>query len=470
MADNGRILIVDDEQSLREFLEIFLRKEGYDVMVAASGVEALRLMDEGNEYDLVLTDLMMPGINGLAVLEGVKERVSDVQVLMMTAYATADTAIEAMRKGAFDYIQKPFKNDEIRVVIAKALNQRRLVEENRQLRAQVHRKYAFDNIIGKSGAMQRVFDLVERVADTRTSVLITGESGTGKELIARAIHHNSRRRDDPMVTVNCGAIPESLMESELFGHVKGAFTGAHVNKRGLFSAAEGGSIFLDEVGELPVLLQVKLLRALQERKIRAVGANTEDSVDVRVIAATNQDLEDAVQDGRFREDLYYRLNVIRIEMPALRARREDIPLIADHFLARFSEDMGKPIEGISPDATDALMAYDFPGNVRELENLIERAVTFETTSAVTRQSLPPRVLGKAAVAQGLSSLAQLPDEGMDLEGVLARLEKNLLIQALERTNGHRTEAARVLGISFRSIRYKLVKYGITREAGDDSEG
>jgi len=273
-----------------------------------------------------------------------------------------------------------------------------------------------------------------------------------------------------MVTVNCGAIPESLMESELFGHVKGAFTGAHANKRGLFSAAEGGSIFLDEVGELPMLLQVKLLRALQERKIRAVGANTEDSVDVRVIAATNQDLEDAVQDGRFREDLYYRLNVIRIEMPALRDRREDIPLIADHFLARFSEDMGKPIEGISPDATDALMAYDFPGNVRELENLVERAVTFETTSAVTRQSLPPRVLGKAAVAQGLSSLAQLPDEGMDLEGVLARLEKNLLIQALERTNGHRTEAARVLGISFRSIRYKLVKYGITREAGDDSEG
>ncbi|MGM0577268.1 MAG: sigma-54-dependent transcriptional regulator [Myxococcota bacterium] len=466
MAEPTRILIVDDEQSLREFLEIFLRKEGHDVATARNGEEAISRIEAGEDYHMVLTDLMMPKVDGMAVLEAVKDRSPDTQVLMMTAYATADTAIEAMKKGAFDYIQKPFRVDEIKVVIDKALSQRRLVEENRQLRAQVHRKYSFHNIIGRSRRMQQVFELVRRVADTRTSVLITGESGTGKELVARAIHHNSGRRDGPLIPVNCGAIPENLMESELFGHVKGAFTGAHTHKEGMFAAADGGSIFLDEIGELPMHLQVKLLRALQERKIRPVGSAQEVSVDVRVVAATNQDLDVAIREGRFREDLYYRLNVIRIEMPPLRERREDIPLIARHFLRRFSEEMDKPIEHFEPGATEALMAYDFPGNVRELENIIERAMTLETHDMVRKESLPPWLLRRESPAQGMAAGFTLPDEGLDLESLLAEVEKSILAQALERTGGHRTEAARLLGISFRSIRYKLDKYGV--DGGDKS--
>jgi two-component system, NtrC family, response regulator PilR len=460
MPEPGRILIVDDERSLREFLEILLRKDGHEVVIAGGGEAAIAEVERGPEFDLVLTDLMMPGISGMAVLEGVKERHPDTQVLIMTAYATADTAIEAMKKGAFDYLQKPFKVDEIQVVIEKALAQRRLIEENRALRAQVHKQYSFHNIIGRSGRMQQVFELVRRVADTRTSVLITGESGTGKELIAKAIHHNSRRRDAPLITVNCGAIPENLMESEFFGHVRGAFTGAHANKTGMFAAADGGTIFLDEIGELPMLLQVKLLRVLQERRIRPVGANQEVGVDVRVLAATNQDLEEAIREARFREDLYYRLNVIRIEMPALRQRREDVPLIARHFLRRYREEMGKDIGDFESGAMQALLGYDYPGNVRELENIVERAVTLEASRLIRRDNLPPWMLRPRGAAGALGAGLELPEEGLDLEGLLAELEKSLLGQALERTAGHRTEASRLLQISFRSIRYKLDKYGI----------
>ncbi len=460
MADSDRILIVDDERSLREFLEILLRKDGHDVTIAGGGQQAIDALESGPEFDLVLTDLMMPHVNGMAVLEAVKERSPDTQVLMMTAYATADTAIEAMKKGAFDYLQKPFKVDEIQVVIHKALAQRRLVEENRQLRAQVHKQYSFHNIVGRSSRMQQVFELVRRVADTRTSVLITGESGTGKELIARAIHHSSGRRDHPMITVNCGAIPENLMESEFFGHVRGAFTGAHANKTGMFAAADEGTIFLDEIGELPMHLQVKLLRVLQERRIRAVGATQEVPVDVRIIAATNQDLESGIKEGRFREDLYYRLNVIRLEMPALRHRTEDVPLIARHFLRRHSEEMDKRIEDFEPDAMETLLAYDFPGNVRELENIVERAVTLENSQWIRRDNLPPWMLRAASALGELAAAVKLPAEGLDLEELLAGLEKDVINQALERTGGNRTEAARLLGISFRSIRYKLEKYGI----------
>ena len=464
MDEYNRILIVDDERSLREFLEIFLRKQGYEVIVAEGGGAATKLLDEGREFDLVLTDLMMPEVNGMAVLEAVKDRYPDTQVLMMTAYATADTAIEAMKKGAFDYIQKPFKVDEIQVVIEKALTQRRLLEENRQLRAEVHRRYSFHNIIGRSDRMRAVFDLVQRVADTRTSILVTGESGTGKELIAKAIHHNSRRKDAPLMTVNCGAIPENLMESEFFGHTKGSFTGAHANKTGMFAAADQGSIFLDEIGELPMHLQVKLLRVLQERKIRPVGSTDEIAVDVRVIAATNRDLEEAIREGRFREDLYYRLNVIRIEIPALRHRRDDVPLIARAFLRRFVEDMEKSIEDFKPEAMERLMAYSYPGNVRELENIVERAVTLENTQWIQAESLPHWV---ASPEQGLGELSgtiQIPDAGLDLEGLMAQMETQLLRDALNRTGGNRTEAAKLLGISFRSIRYKLDKFGI---AGDE---
>lgn len=456
----ARILIVDDERSLREFLEIFLRKEGYEVSLASNGRDAIDRLERGEVFDLVLTDLMMPQVDGLGVLEAVKDRAPDTQVLVMTAFATTDTAIDAMKKGAFDYVQKPFKVDEIKVVIEKALDQRRLLEENRQLRAQVHKQYSFHNIIGRSPRMQQLFELVRRVADTRTSVLITGESGTGKELVARALHHGSRRQDFPMVAVNCGAIPENLMESELFGHTKGSFTGAHVAKIGMFSAANQGTIFLDEVGELPMHLQVKLLRVLQERRIRPVGSVQEEPIDVRVIAATNQDLEEAIRSGRFREDLYYRLNVIRLEIPPLRERREDIPLIARHFLKRFATEMDRAIEDFSPEATELLLAYDFPGNVRELENIVERAVTFETTRAVTRESLPPSVANGDTRLRGLTSELTVPPEGMDLEGLLAELERGLLVQALERTGGNRTEAAKLLRISFRSLRYKLDKYDI----------
>jgi len=463
MADYNRILIVDDERSLREFLEIFFRKGGYDVTLAEGGQEAVALFEDGVEFDLVLTDLMMPHVDGLGVLDAVKERFPDTQVLMMTAYATADTAIEAMKKGAFDYIQKPFKVDEIQVIIDKALSQRRLLEENRQLRAEVQRRYSFHNIIGRSEPMQAVFDLVQRVADTRTRVLVTGESGTGKELIAKAIHHNSRRKDAPLITVNCGAIPENLMESEFFGHMKGSFTGAHTHKTGMFAAAEGGSIFLDEIGELPMHLQVKLLRVLQERKIRPVGSPTEVAIDVRVIAATNLDLEEAIREGRFREDLYYRLSVIRIEIPALRYRRDDVPLIARSFLRRFAEEMDKPIEDFQPEAMERLMAYSYPGNVRELENIVERAITLENTQWIQADSLPHWV---NSPQQGLSDLAgpiQIPEEGFDLEGLLAQLETQVLKDALNRTGGNRTAAAKLLGITFRSIRYKLDKFGIAGE-------
>ena len=457
MSDAARILIVDDEQSLREFLEIFLRKEGFDVRTAAGGAQAVATLDAGEEYDLVLTDLMMPDVDGLEVLSEVKNRHPETQVLMMTAYATADTAIEAMKRGAFDYIQKPFKNHEIQVVIDKALEQRKLLEENRILRAQVQRQTSYHNLIGRSERMQQVFDLVQRVADTRTSVLITGENGTGKGLIATAIHYSSGRKEAPLITVNCGAIPENLIESEFFGHLKGAFTGAHVDKVGMFAAADHGTIFLDEIGELPMHLQVKLLRVLQERKIRPVGAAHEVPIDVRVIAATNQVLETMIREGTFREDLFYRLNVVRLEMPPLRDRRPDIPLIARHFLLRFNNEMGKAIEDFSAEAMEMLLAHDYPGNVRELENIVERAVTFETAAHIRAENLPPALHREGEDLGPPTTRVALPEEGLDLEGLLAGLERSLLDQALDRTDGNRTEAARLLGITFRSIRYKLDK-------------
>lgn len=460
MNEIERILIVDDERSLREFLEIFLRKEGFDVSSANGGIEAIEYIDRGEAFDMVLTDLMMPHVDGIAVLNEFKLRSPDTQVLMMTAYATTDTAIQAMKLGAFDYVQKPFKVDEIKVIIDKALAQRRLLEENRQLRAEVHRRYSFHNIVGRSSRMQQVFDLVQRVADTRTSVLITGESGTGKELIAKAIHHNSRRKDAPLITVNCGAIPENLMESELFGHVRGAFTGAHANKTGMFAAANEGSIFLDEIGEMPMHLQVKLLRVLQERKIRPVGANHEVDIDVRVIAATNQDLEEAIRETRFREDLFYRLNVIRVEMPPLRERSDDVPLIGRVFLKRFAEEMEKAIEDFTPEAMAHLMRYPFPGNVRELENIVERAVTLENTPMIQAQNLPHWVAQPDQRNAFPTGSFEIPDHGFELEEMLAELETGILQKALIKTDGNRTEAAKLLGISFRSIRYKLDKYGI----------
>ncbi len=461
-AQAPRVLVVDDEESLAEFLEIFLHKEGFAVTTTTSGEEAVRLASGDVPFDLVLTDLMMPGVDGLEVLSRVKERSPHTEVVMMTAYATADTAIEAMQRGAYDYVQKPFKVDELRVVLDRALGRRRLVLENQDLRQRVTAADGgpFARIVGRSPAIQEVLEVIRRVADTRTSVLITGESGTGKELLARALHDASGRRDAPFIAVNCGAIPEALMESELFGHVKGAFTSAHAAKQGMFQAASGGTLFLDEIAELPIHLQVKLLRALQERRVRPVGATAEIPVDVRVVAATNADLEELVAAGDFREDLYYRLNVIRIKAPPLRERPEDIILIARRLLARFSEDTGKNIRDLDPTVVDVLVGYDFPGNVRELENVLERAVAFETTSRITLPSLPREILDRSRRGAPLDAIARLPPEGLDLEDLLAKIERKLLRQALERSGGNRTEAARLLGISFRAIRYKLDKYGL----------
>ncbi|HJZ83929.1 MAG TPA: sigma-54 dependent transcriptional regulator, partial [Polyangia bacterium] len=374
MEVSGRILIVDDEASMREFLSICLRRAGYAVEPASGGPEALRKLDGDSDFDVVVTDLKMPGSGGLDVLDAVKKRAPSTEVIVITAYATPETAIAAMKRGAYDYLTKPFKVDEIEVVVARAMEKRALVRENRLLRAELKGQYHLDRLVGKSAAMARVFDLVRKVAAAKTNVLITGESGTGKELVARALHQIGSRPDGPFVAVNCGAIPEALLESELFGHLRGAFTGADRDHPGLFVAASSGTLFLDEIGELPMALQVKLLRALQERSVRPVGGSTEREVDVRVVAASNRDLEGEVERGAFRQDLYYRLNVIQIQMPPLRARRDDIPLLAHLFAERYAAELGKPVPILAPDALRALCEYDYPGNVRELENLVERAV------------------------------------------------------------------------------------------------
>ena len=390
----------------------------------------------------------------------------DTQVVVATAYATAETAIAAMKAGAIDYLLKPFKVDEVGMVVERALERRHLLRQNLALRAEIQGRYRLDRLLGKSAAMERLFDMIRKIAPARTSVLLVGESGTGKELAARALHELSARSDRPFIAVNCGAIPEALLESELFGHVKGAFTGATADKQGLFEAAHGGTLFLDEVGELPQPMQVKLLRALQERRVKPVGGVAEREVDVRVVAATNRDLEAEVDRGTFRQDLFYRLNVIQIRMPPLRDRREDIPLLVEHFLRKFSAEHARPITEIEPAAMSALTGYNFPGNVRELENLIERAVTLSSDGTVTVDTLPE--LKRSSRARVERMTPDLPAEGLDLEREVETFERGLILAALERTNGNRTEAARMLGISFRSMRYRLSKLGISDGEDTDS--
>lgn len=451
----SRILVVDDELSMRELLEIFFLKEGHEVDLASEGGAGVELMLEV-DYDLVITDLRMPGTNGMVVLERCRELLPDTPIIVMTAFATPETAISAMKLGAYDYFTKPFKLDEAKVVISKALERRELVLENRELRTELG-KESSKGIIGRSIAIQRMMTLVKRVAPTKANILITGESGTGKELVATAIHDFGQHKEGPFVVVNCGAIPENLIESELFGHVRGSFTGAVEDRDGLFSAANGGTLFLDEVGELPLAMQVKLLRALQERKIKKVGSSHEVSVDVRVISATNVDLEHAVSNGTFRGDLYYRLNVIRVEVPPLRERKEDIPRLSQHFLRRYSTEFGKDIKDIDPEVLQALLRYDFDGNVRELENLMERAVALESSDRVTLSSLPREFDDQTAPAFASPEHLTLPEAGLNLDGVVGSVERELIQQALERTQGNKTEAAKLLGISFRSLRYRLEK-------------
>ncbi len=452
----SHILVVDDELSMRELLELFFLSEGHTVDVAADGSEGIRRLHE-QEYDLVLTDLRMPRTHGMVLLECCRELYPDAPIIVMTAYASAETAIQAMKTGAYDYFTKPFKLDEVKAVIDKALERRALVQENKQLRAELSDLHRTGGIIGRSDRMKAVFDLIRRVARTRTNVLILGESGTGKELVARAIHDQSDRAQKPFMVISCAAIPENLLESELFGHKRGAFTGAASDKEGLFAAADGGTLLLDEVGELPVGMQVKLLRVLQERKVKAVGDLRELPVDVRVLAATNRDLEAEVRTGGFREDLYYRLNVISIELPPLRDRPSDIPLLAHYFLRKYATEFGKGITEIDTDAMQLLLSWPFSGNVRELENVIERAVALEEGERIAVHSLPDPLRRRPDPSSSAGPGLELPDHGVDLEGVVDNVERKLIAQALDRTGGRKKEAARLLGISFRSLRYRLDK-------------
>ena len=455
MEGTARILVVDDEQSMREFLEIFLRREGYDVVTAADVDTAVTHL-EADEIDLVITDMQMPEKTGLDLLLAAREVSPETILIVVTAFGTTDSAIAAMKEGAYDYLTKPFKVDELRIVIEKALEKKILSSENRRLRKELRSHSHGRNIIGHSAAMQKVYDLIAQVAETKTNVLVSGESGTGKELVARAIHEQSARNGQPFVAINCGAIPENLLESELFGHVKGAFTGAFQAKQGLFEAASGGTLFLDEIGDLSPPLQVKLLRALQERTIRRVGDTVDRKVDVRIISATNRRLEEEVAAGRFREDVYYRLNVIQLELPPLRDRIEDIPLLAEHFIRVYAEELGKDVKGMDASVYEVLSGYAFPGNVRELENLVERAVALTHVPMIGCDLLPPSV----TESREIPCAARITGEGVSLEKLVSDYEGSLLREALSFTKGAKKKAARLLGISFRSFRYRLEKLRI----------
>ena len=460
--DAPRILIVDDETSLVEFLTVLCAGEGYEVQSAHSVGEARERLAVGAP-DLVLCDMVMPDGDGLDLLREIQCSPDAPAVVMMTAYTSTKTAIEAMKLGAHDYVAKPFDVEELKVVIRKALATRKIVEENQYLRGQLAGRYAFKNIIGRSHRMQAVFALVERVARTHSTVLLHGESGTGKELIARAIHFSSARSQQRFLSINCGAMPESLLESELFGHERGAFTGAVRDKKGLFQEAHRGTLFLDEIGEMSPTMQVKLLRALQDRIVRRVGGTAEESVDVRIITATNRDLHERLARGEFREDLYYRINVIPIVLPPLRERREDIPLLVDHFLRKLTTDAGQPPKRISADAVRMLEAYHWPGNVRELENQIERAVALSISDVIGAADFPAEL---SAGGPPTAAAERLPIDGLDLERHLERIRAALMRQALERAAGVQTQAAEILGMTFRSFRYYAKKSGLTAASAE----
>jgi two-component system response regulator PilR (NtrC family) len=437
-----KILIIDDEDVLQDVLTSLLVKGGYDVLNARDGEEGLAILEK-EEVDLVLLDLMLPGINGQEVLKRIRAEDPDQVVVVITAFSSIEGAIDAMREGAFHYIPKPFKNEEVLLTIRQGLERRRLASENRELRAQLRQRYAFDNILGKSKPMTKVFELIQLAAPAKSNILILGDSGTGKELVAKAIHHHSRRASGPFVTVNSGSMPADLLESNLFGHVKGAFTGAVSSKKGLFEVANGGSIFFDEIGNIPADTQSKLLRVIQEKEFMRLGGVETLKADVRIIAATNIDLETAVQESVFREDLFYRLNVITIELPTLRKRTEDIPLLARHFLSHYAEENEKPIEQISPSAMELLMDYAWPGNVRELENVIERAVVLSTAEELDVDLLPPMI--RQPDSSQLPS-ASLPSNGMAFKDAISAYERQLIIKALQASGGVQKRAAELLHV------------------------
>lgn len=448
-----KVMIIDDEEPMRHMLSVILKREGYEAAAFAEAAKAISVL-EADEFDFVLSDIKMPGMDGMEFLKALRGKKAEPTVIMMSAYGTVDVAIECMKLGAYDYISKPFKADEIILTLRKAEERERLKRENKRLKEAAGGEYDTGNIITKDPAMLDILSLVRKVADYSTSVLITGESGTGKELVARALHFGGARTSNPFVAVNCGAIPGALLESELFGHVKGAFTDAHRNKTGLFQEADKGTIFLDEVGELPMELQVKLLRVLQEGEIRRVGDTKSVKIDTRVVAATVKDLKEEIKKGAFREDLFYRLNVIEIKLPPLRARPSDIEALARHFAEKFSKKFGKPVKGVSEEALFALSSYSWPGNIRELENAIERAMILEESSAIRRESLPIT----ANSASGIPAV--LPSGELSIKKAEEAIEKDLIKRALAKTNNNRTRAAELLEISHRALLYKIKSYGL----------
>ena len=450
-----RLLVIDDEESLRHMLSVLLKRQGYRVDTAADGSEGLALAQKGR-YDFILCDIKMPVMDGIDFLKGARESGVAGTIIMMSAYGTIDTAIECMKEGAYDYISKPFNPDEILLVLKKAEERERLKDENRQLKEELVGSYCFQNIISQNHRMKEIFTLIRKVCDYKTTVLILGESGTGKELIAKAVHYNSNRCNAPFIPLNCGAIPENLLESELFGHMKGAFTDATTDKAGLFELANGGTLFLDEMGEMSFPLQVKLLRVLQEGEIRRVGASTSRKIDVRVISATSKTLSKEVADGRFRGDLFYRLNVFTIDLPPLRDRLEDVPLLIDYFLTKYSTKLGIRPPRLTAEATKCLMSYPWPGNVRELENCIERGLVLAEGGVIDVDLLPDTVRRR----RGTQYSDEIPADCLSLKVAEEMIERRLIRKALEQTRGNRTHAARILEISHRSLLYKLKEYNL----------
>ena len=463
--DAHRILVVDDERGMREFLDILLTREGYDVSLAINGEEAFRRLEE-ETFDLVISDIRMKDIDGIEVLKKAKNMDPETMVVMISAFATAESAVEAMKEGAYDYIPKPFKVREFKKIVQDALQAKKSGGTD-DSKARVSESLHFGCLVGESPQMKKVYDLVERVAQTRSNILVFGESGTGKELVARAIHRQSARKNKSFVVINCAGIPENLIESELFGYRKGAFTGAATDKTGLFDAADGGTVFFDEIGELPATIQVKLLRVIQERAFTAVGGTEEKSVNVRFISATNKDLENEVIEGRFREDLYFRLNVIKISMPHLRDRDGDLPILAQFFLENYSKELGKDVKKMSAYAMDILQKYTFPGNVRELENIIERSVALEASNIVLPESLTLSNFKKAVDAQSdygeQKRRTDLTRKGIRLDEALKEMERDYIIQALELARGSRQEAAHLLGITSDSLKYRISKLNVKPE-------
>jgi len=453
----AEILVVDDDRGMREFLEIMLTQEGYGVACAGDGKKGLELCSK-QKFDLAITDLKMPKVDGIDFLKGVKEISPETMVILITAYASGETAVTAMQEGAYDYIEKNFDIEDLKSIVRDALDKKETKKDDALFIEGVKDAVSFGNLIGKSKEMLKVYSVIRKVADTTANILVLGESGTGKELVAQAIHESSPRKDKPFVVINCGGIPEHLLESELFGYMKGAFTGAYADKPGLFEIAAGGTIFLDEIAELPAILQVKLLRAIQEKSFRRVGGADDIKVDVRIIAATNQDIEKEVNEGRFREDLYYRLNVVALHIPPLRERTEDIPVLADHFIRKYSEEFGKEPKNISTYAMGLLMEYWFPGNVRELENIIEKSVALETSNIILPEDLlesKNHVIDEDKVTE-----IDIPEGGLSLSEAMSKLERRLIENALKKTGGSKSKAAELLNVSPDSLRYRIEKLDI----------